>query len=348
MTATETRARRRRARRRGAGLALVVVGALGGGTVAGVQALDAAGAGGPLTARAQASVRLVRPDSDLTYPSQTANGPTLPVGPPPSPLAVDLADRHDPVKITFSKPPRAGLLFDLDTGKVLWRRNATRVLPMASVTKMMTAILADERIPAGGKVRITKQAVQTGGSKVGVLPEGKLIGVQTMLYGLLLPSGNDAAVALAQRVSGTTKQFVALMNARAKAMHLQCTRFASPSGLVDQGNHTCAYDLAALARELLDHPRLAKIVAKRSATLPFPIKGGRLELYNHNPLLKQKYPGTLGIKTGFTGAAGQCLVAAVGRDGRRLGVILLHSPDIGAQGIKLMDRGFASPRRPGA
>ncbi len=330
--------------------ALVATGVLGGGAVAGVRGLEAASAGGPAAAPGQASVRLVRPDAAaaVTYPSQTTNGPSLPLGPPPSPLAVDLADPDDPVQINFSKPPRAGLLFDLDTGKVLWRRNATRVLPMASVTKMMTAILVDERVPAGGKVRITRQAVQADGSKVGVLPEGKRIGVQTMLYGLLLPSGNDAATALAQRVSGSMKDFVVLMNERAEAMRLQCTRFASPSGLVDEGNHTCAYDLAALARELLDRPRLAKIVAKRSATLRFPVEGGKLELYNHNPLLKQDYPGTLGIKTGYTGAAGKCLVAAVERDGRRLGVILLHSPDIGAQGIKLMDRGFASPRRDGA
>jgi D-alanyl-D-alanine carboxypeptidase len=290
-------------------------------------------------------VRVIDGSTTPTIPPQAANGPMLPLGPPPTPLAVDLKPAVDPVKVPFAKPPRAGLLFDLDTGEVLWRRNPTRVLPMASVTKMMTALLVDERVPPDGKVMVTPQAVHTGGSKVGVLPLGKRIGVSTMLYGLLLPSGNDAAVALAQRVSGTTKQFVALMNARAEAMHLRCTRFASPSGLVDAGNHTCAYDLAALARAVLDRPRLARIVAKRSAVLPFPIKGGKLYLYHHNPLLKRSYPGTLGIKTGYTDAAGKCLVAAVQQGGRRLGVVLLHSPDIGAQGIKLMDRGLAYERK---
>jgi D-alanyl-D-alanine carboxypeptidase len=277
-------------------------------------------------------------------PPQGVNGPVLPIGPGPSPLAVDLT-KPDPVRVDFHKPPRAGLVFDLDSGEVLWRRNATRVLPMASVTKMMTALLVDERIPAGGMVRITKQAVSTGGSKVGVLPLGKQIGVQTMLYGLLLPSGNDAAVALAQRVSGTTKAFVALMNQRAAAMHLGCTRFASPSGLVDRGNHTCAYDLAALAKAFLDRPRLAGIVVRRQAVLPFPIKGGRLYLYSHEPLVKQNYPGALGIKTGFTDAAGRCVVGAAERDGHRLGVVLLHSPDITVQSIKLLDRAFAFERR---
>lgn len=260
------------------------------------------------------------------------------------PLAVNLAQTVDPVRMPFDKPPKAGLMFDLDTGQVLWRRNPTRVLPMASVTKIMTALLVDESVPPGGKVRVTSQAVKTGGSKVGVLPLGKRIGVSTMLYGLLLPSGNDAAVALAQRVSGTTKAFVRRMNAKAEAMHLTCTRFASPSGLVDAGNHTCAYDLAALARALLDRPRLAKIVAARQAVLPFPIKGGKLFLYNHNPLLKQNYPGTLGIKTGYTDAAGKCLVAAVQQGGHRLGVVLLHSPDIGVQSVKLLNRGFRYER----
>ena len=93
---------------------------------------------------------------------------------------------------------------------------------------------------------------------------------------------------------------------------------------------------------MLDNPRVASIVRHRSAVLPFPIKGGRLYLYNHNPLLKDNYPGTLGIKTGFTDAAGRCLVAAVERNGRRLGVVLLHSPDIGGQAEKLFDRGFAA------
>lgn len=306
-----------------------------------------AGSGGAEPAGAAVAVRVVDGRDTPTLPPQEANGPALPVGPPPEPLAVDLAQAVDPVRVPFHRPPRAGLLFDLDSGEVLWRHNPTRVLPMASVTKIMTAILVDERVPPGGRVRITRQAVQTGGSKVGVLPLGRRIGVSTMLHGLLLPSGNDAAVALAQRVSGTTKAFVAQMNARAAAMHLGCTRFASPSGLVDEGNHSCAYDLAALARALLDRPRLARIVARRQAILPFPIEGGRLYLYNHNPLLKQDYPGALGIKTGYTDAAGRCLVAAVEQDGRRLGVVLLHSPDIGAQAIKLLDRGFAYERTRG-
>jgi D-alanyl-D-alanine carboxypeptidase (penicillin-binding protein 5/6) len=272
-------------------------------------------------------------------PLQATNGPVAP-SPATSPLTLALTGVPDSVQIRFGHQPRAGLLFDLDTGQVLWRRNPTRILPIASVTKIMTALVVADRVPQGSKVRITKQALAYQGSGVGVLPKNKWVGISAMLYGLLLPSGNDAAIALAQRAGKTVPGFVAMMNARADAMGLTCTRYSTPSGFTDRGNASCAADLAVQARALLDEPRLAKIVAHRQAILPFPIKGGKLYLYNHNPLLKAHYPGTLGIKTGFTDAAGRCLVAAVKRNGRRLGVVLLHSPDPGGQAEKLFDRGF--------
>jgi D-alanyl-D-alanine carboxypeptidase len=215
------------------------------------------------------------------------------------------------------------------------------VLPIASLTKMMTALVVADRVPPGSKVKITKQALAYQGSGVGLLPKGKWIGVNTMLYGLLLPSGNDAAIALAQRAAGgSVKRFVGLMNAKAKALGLVCTRFSSPSGFVDKGNHSCAGDLAAMGRAILREPRLARIVATRQATLPFPIKGGKLYLYNNNPLLRARYPGTTGLKTGYTDAAGRCLVATARRGPIKLGVVLLHSPDPGKQAMQLLNRGF--------
>jgi D-alanyl-D-alanine carboxypeptidase len=223
---------------------------------------------------------------------------------------------------------------------VLWRKDPTRVLPIASLTKMMTGLVVVDRVGGRAKVLITKEALAYQGSGVGVLPRGKWVGLSAMLYGLLLPSGNDAAIALAQRAAGTLPQFVDLMNARAAAMGLTCTRYSSPSGFVDRGNHSCAADLAVEARAVLDQPRLARIVRHRQAVLPFPIKGGRLFLYNHNPLLRMRYPGVLGIKTGFTDAAGRCIVAAAGRGGHRLGVVLLHSPDPATQARQLLDQGF--------
>jgi D-alanyl-D-alanine carboxypeptidase len=283
-----------------------------------------------------------KPADTVPEPLQVANGPAQAADPGNRPLRLALAATSDPVQIHFKHAPRSGMLFDLDTGAVLWRRAPNRVLPIASLTKMMTALVVVEREPPAAMVRVTKEALAYRGSGVGVLPKGKRIKLETMLNGLLLPSGNDAAIALAQRVSGTVTAFVARMNERAADLGLTCTRFTSPDGFVDAGNHSCAIDLAEMARAVLDQPRLARIVARRRAVLPFPIKGGRIWLFNNNPLLRTGYPGTIGIKTGFTDAAGRCLVAAARRNGRRLGVVLLHSPDPGKQAKQLLDRGFAA------
>jgi serine-type D-Ala-D-Ala carboxypeptidase (penicillin-binding protein 5/6) len=273
-------------------------------------------------------------------PLQISNGPAQAADPGDRPLALALSGGADPVRVTFKHPPRSGLLFDLDTGQVLWRRQPDPLLPTASLTKMMTAILVVDHAPADAKVRVTKEALAYKGSAVGILPKGKRIKLETMLNGLLLPSGNDAAIALAQRMSGTVAAFVERMNERAGDLGLACTRFSSPDGFEDAGNHSCAIDLAEMARAVLDRPRLARIVRRRRAVLPFPIKGGRIYLFNNNPLLRTGYPGTIGIKTGYTDAAGRCLVAAARRNGRRLGVVLLHSPDPGKQARQLLNRGF--------
>ncbi len=276
-----------------------------------------------------------RPGAGRSGPATTA--PLTGGGTEPSPLAVRLDVPNDVIKLNFGKPPKSAVLFDLDTGRVLWRRNPTTVLPIASLTKMMTALVVADRIPPKGTVQVTKQALAYQGSGVGVLPKGKWIKVNTMLHGLLLPSGNDAAIALAQRAAGgSVKRFVGLMNAKAKALGLKCTRFSSPSGFVDKGNHSCAADLAAIARAVLREPRLARVVGRREAVLPFPIKGGKIYLYNNNPLLRARYPGTTGVKTGYTDAAGRCLVATVRRGPIKLGVVLLNSPDPGKQAMQLL------------
>lgn len=271
---------------------------------------------------------------------QIANGPVAPA-PGPRPLAVDLGAASDPVADDFTRPPRSGLLFDLDTGEVLWRRDPERVLPMASLTKMMTALLVAAEVRPAELVRIPRRRYYEG-SAVGVLPRGRRVRAETLLYGMLLPSGNDAARALAMHVGGTLRGFVALMNQRAAELGLRCTHFTTPDGISDEGNQTCTVDLAAQARAILDEPRLARIVASRSAVRP--LESGpparKVWLYNNNPLLRLGYPGTLGIKTGYTERAGRCLVAAARRHGRRLGVVLLHSPDPGRQAIKLLNRGF--------
>jgi D-alanyl-D-alanine carboxypeptidase len=270
-------------------------------------------------------------------PAPLAGGGTA-----PSPLSVRLDDPRDLVTLRFKRPPRSGLLFDLDTGRVLWRRDPTRVLPIASLTKMMTALIVVERLEAGARVRISRQALKYRGSGVGLFKVGRRISVNTMLHGLLLPSGNDAASALAEQVAGSVPRFVALMNRRARRMGLECTHFNSPDGF--RGNTSCTPDLASLARAVLREPRLARIVRRRRAILPFPIKGGRIHLYTTNPLIRRGYKGVTGLKTGYTVPAGRCLVATARRGPIRLGVVLLHSSDPSRQAQQLLDRGFRLTR----
>jgi serine-type D-Ala-D-Ala carboxypeptidase (penicillin-binding protein 5/6) len=303
-------------------------------------AMLAAGCG----ASSSGAPRATAPPRPAPGPLQIANGPVQPADPASRPLVLKLAGADDRVRLAFKRAPRSGLVFDLDTGHVLWRRLPDRVLPIASLTKMMTALLVVARERPGAKVMVTKEALAYHGSGVGLLPKGRRVKLDTLLNGLMLPSGNDAAIALAQRVSGTVERFVARMNEEARDLGLACTRFSSPSGYVDAGNHSCATDLAALARAVLDQPRLARIVKRRRAVLPFPIKGGRIYLFNNNPLLRRGYPGTIGVKTGYTVAAGRCLVAATQRKGRRLGVVLLHSPDPGKQATQLLNRAYAQIR----
>jgi len=161
-----------------------------------------------------------------------------------------------------------------------------------------------------------------------------------MLYGLMLPSGNDAAVALAQHVAGGIPQFVQRMNVEAARLGMGCTHYSSPSGFYDAGNFSCAADLAMLAHVDLAQPRIARVVHTYSAVIPFPIRGGRLYLYNNNPLLIYHYPGVTGLKTGYTLHAGRCLIATAERHGVKLGVVLLNSPEPGTQARQLLDRGF--------
>jgi D-alanyl-D-alanine carboxypeptidase len=271
----------------------------------------------------------------------TARSPYgFPLAKPALALAGISTPRKDPVQAYFRNPPRAGLLFNLTTGQVLWQHNAYARLPIASLTKMMTALLTVQSAPPDAPVLITKQAVDMPGSKVGVLPLGHHVRLQSLLYGLLLPSGNDAAVALAQHVAGTVNKFVVRMNEEAAKLGLGCTRYSSPSGFYDGGNYSCAADLAVLAHVDMQQPRIAKVVGTYEAILPFPIKGGKLYLDNNNPLLIYKYPGVTGMKTGQTEAAGRCLVATAERHGVRLGAIVLNSEDPGTQDRQLLDLGF--------
>ena len=276
-----------------------------------------------------------------------APAPPKPTVRPFVPAAYGVAPAPPAERVAFAvrAPLRSGLLFDVRTGQVLWSHYPGRVLPIASLTKMMTALVVATRDRPQARVLITRQAVHFSGSGVGLLPLHKRVRLLALLYGLLLPSGNDAAIALAQHTAATQSHFIALMNARARAMGLTCTHYTTVSGVIDAGNHSCASDLAKVARAVLDIRLLARIVASRSAVLPFPIKGRKLFLYNNNPLYTLGFPGTDGVKTGYTTAAGVCLVATARRGRTWLGVVLLHSADEDAQAPALLDAGFAAMAR---
>ena len=260
----------------------------------------------------------------------------LPVQAPPG---ISLATPNA-LSVRLHPKPVAAMLFDMNTGRTLWQLHALRIRPIASVTKMMTALIVTERLRDEDTALITREALRFHGSEVGVLPRGKRVPVRTLLYGALLPSGNDAAIALADRVAGTDANFAKLMNARARQLGLTCTHFTSSYGL-QTGNRSCAADMASLARVVMRVPRIANVVRHERVSLPFPwLKGGRLDLYSTNPLLRLGYKGTIGLKTGSTDAAGICLVAVVHRGTHTLGVVLLHSPNIGAQAMQLFNAGF--------
>lgn len=320
--------RKRRARGWLAGLALVALAALATGTLL-------------LATGGTASRDGLRPAPAATA-ATPLNGPAA-AGPRTS-YASALAPPAQRVDPHFRRLPRAGLMWDLRSGRVLWRLRPEERVPIASLTKMMTALIAVRALRPGERVPITRAAVNRPGSKVGMLPLGHSARAETLLYGLMLPSGNDAAIALAQKVSGSVVRFVGRMNAQARAMGLSCTRFTTPDGLADHGNRSCARDLALLARAVLRDPRLSRIVATRRTSQPLPVKGGRVWLYNNNPLLRYGYPGALGVKTGYTDAAGRCLVAAARRGRMRLGVVLLHSIDPPTQAPKLLNGGFRALR----
>ncbi|MFN8160344.1 MAG: hypothetical protein U0R52_04775 [Solirubrobacterales bacterium] len=301
-------------------------------------------------ARGGAGKGAERPRASASGPAARligAAGPTI-NGPPPAArtrFSVRPAPRPTPVGVRLKRPPAAGLLFDVDTGRVLWQLHPRRELPIASLTKMLTALLIARRHALSERVRITRAAVNYTGSGIGLLPLGKRVRLGALLYGLMLVSGNDAAIALAQHDARSQRRFVARMNLAARTLGLGCSRFSSPSGILDRDNHSCPLDLATLARLDLANPTVRRIVATRRARLPFPIKGGVLDLFNINPFVSSRVPGITGVKTGLTEAAGRCYVITQRRGGRHIGVVLLDSPDPLAQVPRLLRAGFRAESR---
>ena len=235
---------------------------------------------------------------------------------------------------------KSALLVDLDTNRVLWAKAAHLRRPPASLTKLMTAVVALDLAGADARVTVTGEAAAAEPSRMG-LAEGQVLTVRELLYGALLNSGNDAAFALADGIVPLDR-FLYLMNRKAAYLHLRDTHFSTPNGLTDPDNYTSSYDLAVLAAYVVrSYPELAAIAASRDAVLP--ATDGHPAFYPHNlNHFLDVYQGATGLKTGFTDDAGGCLVATATRGGRRLLLVLMGSDIMFGDGVRLMDTGFST------
>ena len=233
----------------------------------------------------------------------------------------------------------AAAVIEARTGRVLYAQNADMQLPMASTTKVMTALLAIENCRLDETVTASEHAFGVPGTSI-YLTEGESLTMEQMLYGLMLASGNDAAVAIAEHVGGSIDQFCALMNARAAELGCSGTHYATPHGLPAQNHYTTALDLCTIARQAMTYPFFRQVVSTQRATIPWQNHDYDRVLNNKNKLLST-YPGAIGVKTGYTKAAGRCLVFAAQRDGMEVIGAVLNCPDWFDQSAALLDQAFA-------
>lgn len=225
------------------------------------------------------------------------------------------------------------ILMDAESGRVLYAQNIHEPRLIASITKLMTALVAVERTEdLDQTVTIKGEWLGSEGSSI-YLTAGEKITVRGLLYGLLLQSGNDAAMAIACHVAGDMETFVGMMNEKARELGMNNSSFANPSGLNDENHYSTAYDMALLACACLDNEAVAEICATRSVTV------GTRTFVNHNKLL-YRYEGCVGMKTGYTELAGRTLVSAARRDGQTLVCVTLNDGSDWNDHAKLLDYGF--------
>ena len=231
----------------------------------------------------------------------------------------------------------AAVLMDADMGQVLYEKNGDRQMLFASTTKIMTALVVLEHAAPDDVITVTPDHMAEGSSMY--LRAGETVRVEELLYGLLLCSGNDAALALTECAGGLTP-FVALMNEKAAALGMAHTSFANPNGLDADGHYSTARDMAVLAAAAVENPTFRRICSSRSVTI------GQRTMENHNRLLRQ-VEGCVGLKTGYTQAAGRTLVSCTERDGCRLVAVTLQDGNDWADHAALYDYGFrlTAPRR---
>ncbi|MEG1869734.1 MAG: D-alanyl-D-alanine carboxypeptidase family protein [Oscillospiraceae bacterium] len=226
---------------------------------------------------------------------------------------------------SFEVTAKGCIIMEKETKRVLFAHNAYQKLPMASTTKIMSAWLALEQTKLDEQFAADTSAIHVEGSSMG-LTDGDIVTMRSLAYGMLLPSGNDAANAAAVRIDGITSAFVQRMNERAKEIGMDNTHFMNPSGLDAEGHYSTAYDMALLTANALDNKDFAGICSKSKAQLEFGNPPFKRWLFNNNKLLS-RYEGCIGVKTGFTDNARRCLVTAAERDGITLICVTLNCGD---------------------
>lgn len=228
----------------------------------------------------------------------------------------------------------SAILMDVDSGRVLYQQNADAKMLIASTTKILTALVAIREGNLSDVVKVSREAAYTEGSSM-YLAEGEELTLETLLYGLMLCSGNDAAVAIAECVGGSVEGFVKQMNQTAQELGMEHSSFANPNGLDDEKHYSTARDMAVLACAAVENATLVRIASTRSITI-----GGRT-MSNHNKLLSLM-DGCIGLKTGYTRAAGRTLVSCAERNGQRLVAVTLQDGNDWADHQSLLEYGFAN------
>ncbi len=247
---------------------------------------------------------------------------------------------HPPSLPTVSA--QSAVLMEAESGDIVYQKQANTRLPMASTTKLMTALVALELASPTHIVKVAPEAVGVEGSSI-YLTEGETLTLEQLLYALLLESANDAAAAIAIDLCGSIEAFAKEMNRKASSLGLTDTHFTNPHGLDDEEHYTTARELALIARSALENELLSTICATRKTTIPHAGTDSMRLLVNHNKLLRF-YDGCIGMKTGFTKKSGRTLVSAAKRDGVTLIAVTLNAPDDWNDHSEMLDYGFSQYR----
>lgn|SRR5690625_71124 len=242
------------------------------------------------------------------------------------------------IDLAYAEPlvsAEQAIMMDQDSGLILYNKNMDNPQLIASITKVMTAIIAIEQGDLSDQVKVSQEAILAEGSSI-YLTEGESMTLEDLLYGLMLRSGNDAALTIAEHIGGSVEGFVYLMNEKVNWLGLEQTSFANPHGLDAENHYSTAHDIAKLMRYAMNNEAFAEINKTRS----YQSKSRSYQWYNKNKLLTHYYPHTIAGKTGYTKAAGRTLVSVAEKNGRQLIVVTINDPNDWFDHMRLYEWGF--------